>query len=175
MTMPEKLRTGRLSLRLLGPADLDDVHALFSSPGHTIGDGAISDPALTLAWLERRQQRYEEDGLAWYGLWARDETYIGNCGLFLGRCGEEPEIGYEIDLPQRRQGYAAEAAGAVTSAAQAAGSTRVWATIRPANVASVRIVRALGYGFVRCEHDTKGDLDYYLNAPAVGTEPTPGS
>ncbi len=52
MAMREALRTERLSLRLLDPDDLDVVHSLFSSPGHTIGDGPVCDRAVTLAWLE---------------------------------------------------------------------------------------------------------------------------
>jgi len=170
MAMREARRTERLSLRLLDPDDLDVVHSLFSSPGHTIGDGPVCDRAVTLAWLERRQRLHRERGLTWYGLWDRDESFVGSCGVFLGeRCGDEPEIGYEIDVPHRRRGYAREAAGIVTQAAHAAGHPHVWATIRPANAASVRIARAIGYHLVRSEPDSKGDLDYYLNAVAGPT------
>lgn len=163
--MPETLLTERLKLRVLCPDDLDAVHGLFSSPAHTIGDGPIDDRAATLAWLERRQQVYDRDGLAWYGLWNGDSTFVGSCGTFRGdRCGDEPEIGYEIDLRYRRRGFAAEAAGIVTATAQSVGHTNLWATIRPANIASVQIVQGLGYAHVRSQPDYKGDLDYYLNA-----------
>lgn len=69
IAMPPALKTKRLSLRLLRPGDLDVVHALFSSTGHTIGDGPIGESALTLGWLQRRRRLHEESGLAWYGLW----------------------------------------------------------------------------------------------------------
>lgn len=156
MAMPETLWTKRLSLRLLDPDDLDVVHSLFSSPGHTIGDGPVGDRAETLGWLERRRRLHRENGLAWYGLRDREKFFVGSCGVFLGdRCGDEPEIGYEIDLPQRRRGYAREAAGVVTQAAHAAGHVHVWATIRPANLASVRIARAIGYHLFKNESDSK--------------------
>jgi [ribosomal protein S5]-alanine N-acetyltransferase len=161
--MPVSTRTQRLKLRLLRPGDFDVVHSLFSSSGHTIGDGPVTDPAWTREWLEHRQQRYQENGLAWYGLWESDGTFVGSCGAFLGRCGDEPEIGYEIDLRWRRRGYATEAVKVVTNAVHAAGHARVWATIRPANVASIRIARAVGYHFDRSEPDSNGDLDYYLS------------
>jgi len=166
--MPRTLRTERLGLRLLDPEDLDVVHILFSSPGHTIGNGPVLERAETLAWLERRQLRHRVNGLAWYGLRDRDGSFVGNCGVFLGdRCGDDPEIGYEIDVPQRRRGYAREAAGIVTQAAHAAGHDQVWASIRPANLASVLIARAIGYSLVRSEADAKGDLNYYLNVVGV--------
>lgn len=164
MAMPEALQTKRLSLRLLGPTDIDVVHALFSSSGHTIGDGPVSESALTLVWLERRKRLHEENGLAWYGLWDRDENFVGTCGTFLGRCGEEPEIGYEIALSRRGHGFASEAAGLVTHACHAAGHAQIWATIRPANIASVRTVQANGYVLIRSEPDAKGVLDYYRHA-----------
>lgn len=161
--MPISTGTQRLTLRLLGPDDFDVVYLLFSSSGHTIGDGPVTDPAWIRGWLEHRQQRHQESGLAWYGLWEHRERFVGTCGAFLGRRGDEPEIGYEIDVAWRRRGYATEAANAVTEVVQAAGHARVWATIRPANAASIRVARAAGYHFDRSQPDRKGDLHYYLN------------
>jgi RimJ/RimL family protein N-acetyltransferase len=167
MRMPVVLQSKRLSLRILGTADLDPVHALFSSDGHTIGDGPIGDRGVTLEWLKRRTLLYEERGLAWYGLRDGDGSFVGNCGVFGGRCGDEPEIGYEIAQSRRGRGYAAEAVSAVTHAAHAAGQARLWATIRPWNVVSVRTAVANEYRFVRCEPDAKGDLEYYVHEVAT--------
>lgn len=178
MAMPETLQTKRLSLRLLGPTYIDVVHALFSSDGHTIGDGPINDSAVSLAWLQQRSRLHGENGLAWYGLWDRIENFVGTCGAFLGRCGEEPEIGYEVAVTHRRQGYASEAAAVVTQACHTAGHVRIWATIRPANIGSVRILQANKYFFSRSEPDPRGPLDYYrhevesLNQDAEAQGPT---
>ena len=167
--MPPALVSDRLTLRLLGPEHLDVVHALFSSDGHTIGDGPVHDRAATAAWLARRQQRFHEVGLAWYGLWDGNETFVGNCGVFTAaRCGHEPEIGYEIALAHRRRGFATEAARAVTDAAHAAGHHRLWATVRPANLASVRTLRSIGYTFVRTAADLRGPLDHHQSRAPVG-------
>lgn len=167
MGMPVVLRSKRLTLRLLGAADLDAVHALFSSDGHTIGEGPISDPRTTLEWLNRRRELHEETGLAWYGVWEGNDNFVGTCGAFRGRCGDEPEIGYEVAAAHRGKGYASEAAAAVTQACHAAGHTLIWATIRPANTASVRVARASGYLFSRSEADAKGLLDYYVHSGGV--------
>lgn len=167
MTMPVVLQSKRLSLRLVGAAELDAVHALFSSDGHTIGDGPISDSRLTLEWLDRRTRLHEEDGLAWYALWDCEANFLGTCGAFHGRCGDEPEIGDEVAVSSRGRGYAAEAVSVVTHAAHSAGHVRLWATIRPANVASVRTVLANDYRWVRSEPDAKGALDFYVHELAA--------
>ncbi|BDZ57978.1 GNAT family N-acetyltransferase [Barrientosiimonas endolithica] len=115
---------------------------------------------------------YEEVGLAWYGLWDGDGNFVGNCGVFRGRCGDDPEIGYEVALPRRGQGYARAAVRAVTDAAHLVGHRRLWATVRPVNFASVRTVQSNGsvrtvqsngYRSVRRARDAKGDLDYYVH------------
>lgn len=152
-----------LSLRQLDSTDLDHVHALFSSDGHTMGDGPIEDLATTLRWLARRSHAYAVNGFPWYGLWDGDENCVGNCGVFRGRCGDDPEIGYEVALPRRGQGYARAAVRAVTDAAHLVGHRRLWATVRPVNFASVRTVQSNGYRSVRRARDAKGDLDYYVH------------
>ena len=167
--MPPTLVTGRLALRLLGPEHLDVVHALFSGDGHTIGDGPVHDRSATVAWLARREQRFHQAGLAWYGLWEGDGAFVGSCGVFTGdRCGDEPEIGYEIASAHRGHGFATEAARAVTGAAHAAGHHRLWATIRPSNLASARTLRSIGYTFVRTAPDAKGPLEYHQSQTPIG-------
>ena len=47
VAMPVETWTTRLRLRVLNPDDLDIVHPLFSSRGHTVGDGPVADPGWT--------------------------------------------------------------------------------------------------------------------------------
>ena len=165
MAVPETLQTQRRALRLLGHGDLDTVHTLFSSAGHTIGDGPVSSRESTAQWLARRQMRYATQGLAWYGTWAADRTFVGNGGVFVAqRCGAEPEIGYEIDRVFRCHGLAWEADGEVTQAAHEAGYEHLWATIRPSNLVSAHIVRSLGHRLVRSHADSEDSIDYYLSS-----------
>jgi RimJ/RimL family protein N-acetyltransferase len=171
--MRKTMRTARLTLRCLEPDDLRVVHAMHSGEGHTVGDGPIADVAATESWLARRQARYRDQGLAWYGLWDTDRQFVGTCGVFTGeRCGDEPEIGYEIDIPRRGQGFAKEAARAVTEEAHGAGHQHVWATIRPSNQASVHIVNSIGFELVRAQSDAKGALNYYVSTTPRHTNPS---
>lgn len=171
MAMPETLHTARLALRRLGPHDLAVVHALFASPGHTIGDGPSRDQAATAQWLARREARYRGLGLAWYGLWDREDRFVGTCGVFVGkRCHDEPEIGYEVDVARRSQGFAREAARTVTEATHTGGNEHIWATIRPTNLTSARIVCSLGYQLIGTQRDAKGPLDYYRSAGPTSGE-----
>lgn len=160
--MPAEIRTDRLKLRQLSSADLNVVHQLFSSPGHTIGDGPVADSAETFRWLQRREQIYLDAGLAFYGLWTDSGEMVGTCGIFAGdRTLGLAEIGYELDLKYRGRGYASEAAQAVIEATHAAGHSEVWATIRPWNESSTRVIKLLGFNLVRMDPDSKGPLDYY--------------
>ena len=162
--MRRVLSTPRLDLAVFTLEDAAGLHALFSDPAtHTIGSGAVTDLGRTRAWIERRVDVHARLGLAWYALRARGEdTVIGNCGLFAGRTGEdEPEIGYEVQRASRGGGLAAEAAAAVLAEARASGVPRVWATIRPANGASLAIARRFGLVHDRDERDDRGELAFF--------------
>lgn len=72
--------------------------------------------------------------------------FIGYCGLTVGRASvDEPEIAYELFRRVHGQGYATEAASAVLDAAAATGRKRLWATVRPWNAPSFRVLEKLGF------------------------------
>jgi RimJ/RimL family protein N-acetyltransferase len=72
---------------------------------------------------------------------------------------EEPEIAYEI-LPQfRGNGYATEAAGAVSEAAFATGRERLWATVGTWNAPSFRVLEKNGF---HAHHNDFGDRDEFV-------------
>lgn len=167
--MPRSLLTPRLRLSTFTMADVDALHAIFSDPAtHTIGDGAVRSVDETRAWVERRAQRYADHGVAWYAVRGHeDDRLIGNAGLFFGRTGEEPEIGYEIAVGLRGRGYATEAAGAVVTAAGEAGWSRLWATVRPRNAASLAVLSRLHFQQQDIRHDQKGALVFLSLATGV--------
>lgn len=145
--MQRSLHTKRLSLDSFTLDDTIELHEIFSDPQtHTIGDGPFTSVSQTTSWIERRILARDADGLCWYGL--RDQNtgrLIGNCGVFVGRTGvAEPELGYEIRRECQGKGYASEAALAAVAEAERVGIARVWATIRPTNVASLRVVERIG-------------------------------
>lgn len=160
--MPQSLHTPRLRLSMFTPTDAEALHALFSDAAtHTIGNGPVQSLEDTQVWNRRRTQRYAEHGLAWSAVRLHeDERLVGNAGLFFGRTGDEPEIGYEITAGLRGRGYATEAAGAVVRAAGGAGWPRLWATVRPANAASLAVLGRLHFQQESVQQDQKGDLVY---------------
>ncbi|MFF5077691.1 GNAT family N-acetyltransferase [Actinoplanes sp. NPDC000266] len=163
--MRTSLTTPRLRLRHFAADDAPELHGLFSDPlTHTIGNGPFTEMAQTEQWIRNRARARDEHGLCWYAV--RDAgtgSLIGNCGMLTGRTGAvEPEIGYLIGRDHRGRGFASEAARAVLGECRAAGLRRVWSSIRPANVASRRIVEGLGLRVDRVEHDERGELLFYV-------------
>lgn len=165
--MRDRLRTARLDLHLPRASDTSDLHAIFSDPQtNTIGDGPFLSVDQTVRWVAKRRSTYAEHGLAWYVVrLLDDDLLLGHCGMLIGRAtASEPEIGYMIHAPHQGLGYASEAAHAVLAEAAAAGIGRVWATIRPSNAASFRVIEGVGFELDRTDGDAKGLLLYYTRA-----------
>jgi RimJ/RimL family protein N-acetyltransferase len=75
-----------------------------------------------------------------------DKCIIGDVRFEPSRREDSPEIGYSIAPSRRREGYATEAAGAVVDwLFEEGGARRVVAGCDKANIASVHILRNLGF------------------------------
>lgn len=163
--MANELKVGRLEMRAFTLEDLDALHSIFSDPRtHTIGDGAFTAIDQTQSWLEGRIARRAQFGVTWYGVWLPNGLLIGNSGLFIGRTGDEPEFGFEIAADYQGRGYGTAAARAVVEESHRAGFPRLWATVRPANTASMTALKRTGFRRSHLEQDEKGDL-MYLSHP----------
>lgn len=151
-TMAFLIDTERLSLRLRTKDDAEcNLELLREHEGGT---------ELSLGEVEQRMveqsERAHRDGFGLLGIRRRDESIpIGYCGIIIGRgTFEEPEIAYEI-LPRfRGNGYATEAAGAVSDAAFATGRERLWATVATWNAPSFRVLEKNGF---HADHNDYGD------------------
>jgi RimJ/RimL family protein N-acetyltransferase len=76
------------------------------------------------------------------------------------------------------RGYACEAAAAVISECARVHVARVWATVRPSNAASLRVLARVGMQLNRIEHDDRGSLHYLsrtFDAVAQSADPRSGS
>jgi len=154
-----------LELTSVQREDADDLHVLFGDPlTHTIGAGALSHVDHTAGWIDRRLALQREHGLRYYVARHRsDGELVAACGLLLTRASAaEPEIGWEVHHPFRRQGLATEIASRVLQECDRFGLQRVWATIRPSNAASLTVAARVGFRRDRMEHDQKGELMYLL-------------
>ena len=103
------LQTPRLLLCEMSPEDLDFVAAMLAHPEVMRFYPNCYAREGARAWIERQIERYARDG---HGLWlvTRRATQqpVGQVGLTIQQVGdiEEPEIGYHIHRPFRRQGFA---------------------------------------------------------------------
>ena len=105
-------------------------------------------------WIEWNLRNYAEHG---FGLWVIEThagEFVGDCGLTMQEVAGTwmVEVGWHVQSPLRRRGYAAEAAEAVRVAAQEAGVEHLIAIIRPDNLASQGVARRIGFTFEREIH-----------------------
>lgn len=148
-----ELRTERLRLRPLRPADAADMAGLLGGDGEAVRmTERLPDPCTeeaARAWIERRR----EPGQRVFAIErAEDGAFIGCMGFM--RDGAEAGLGYWIGRPHWNRGYATEAGRAVLDHAQALGVRTVEAETFPENAASARVLEKLGFAFAgRTEKD----------------------
>jgi RimJ/RimL family protein N-acetyltransferase len=154
--MPASLESPRL---LLARQRLDDapwLADLFTSRG----GGEVSE-AEARTRIEAMHELTAAHGIGVYVLRSRDDDAPhGYAGIVVGRgTVQEPELAYELLPSSHGQGYATEAARVVLEAAFSTGRRRIWATVRPWNVASLRVLEKLGgFALDRTTSDDRGDI-----------------
>jgi [ribosomal protein S5]-alanine N-acetyltransferase len=143
------LETPRLILREMSLDDLDFVAAMLANADvmRYYPKCYSRDEAAT--WIERQMRRYERHG---HGLWLAIEKKtgepVGQVGLLIQhvRGAMEKEAAYLVHRPFQGRGFATEAGLAVRDFAfDVLGRSRMFALIRPQNVASVNVARKLGF------------------------------
>jgi [ribosomal protein S5]-alanine N-acetyltransferase len=146
--MPVTLETQRLVFRELTWGDIDFVFKMLSHPQVMRFYPRCYTRKESRTWLERQRDRYLQYG---HGLWLVSDkntlTPVGQVGLvtqFL-RDKHEIEVGYLIQFPYWRQGFATEAAMACRDYAfDFLGKKRVISLIRPENRPSRGVALKLG-------------------------------
>ncbi|MBL1120798.1 GNAT family N-acetyltransferase [Streptomyces sp. 110] len=153
--MPLHLETARLTLSPWAESDADDHRALAAERGN--GMPSVEDNRRV---IQAQLAAPARTGLALLVVNRRDVgDFIGYCGLTVGRTSvDEPEIAYELFRRVHGQGYATEAASAVLDAAIATGRKRLWATVRPWNTPSFRVLEKLGFERDHLSTDDRGGL-----------------
>lgn len=153
--MAAHLETERLTLRPWADTDAEELRALFAERGE--GTPTAEEARRDIEVLREREAAA---GISLLPIVRRQEgDVIGYCGLVVGRSTvEEPEIAYELFRRVHGHGYATEAARAVIAAAAATGRTRLWATTRPANEPSLRVLEKTGFTHHRTTRDDRGDV-----------------
>jgi ribosomal-protein-alanine N-acetyltransferase len=164
------LHTERLILRELTP---DDTPALAPILGdaevmrHSVA-GVLSEKA-TGEFIDWCRMSYRERG---FGPWAVVEkstlTLAGFCGLNAERVDEkdEVEIGYRLATGFWGKGLGTEAArSAMSYGFEQLGLSSLIAIVQPTNLASVNVIKKLGFGgFVHSQYHRQGVRIYRMTA-----------
>ncbi|WP_310724282.1 GNAT family N-acetyltransferase [Streptomyces sp. N2A] len=157
----EELRTARLSLRRPTEADVGAILAIHRDP-----ETCAHNPSDALARFEEAELLYRRWDKQWqqhgYGYWVvrRHDSaqQLGFCGIKPMELHGSPVLNlfYRFATSAWGQGFAGEAAGAVTAwASRQVPDIPLIARVRPANVASQRV--AVRAGLRRAQHlDTEG-------------------
>lgn len=138
MTLP--IETDRLILRPAHEDDLDDMHAVLSSPEATRWWSTPPHPTIdvTRDWLAAM---IAGGGAGLDMVIERDGRVIGKAGFY-----RPPDIGYILHPDHWGQGLATEALTAVLDRLfNATDHARATADVDPENAASLRVVQKLGF------------------------------
>jgi [ribosomal protein S5]-alanine N-acetyltransferase len=158
--MSVELRTERLWLRPIEPADRGALHALWTAPEvrRFLWDDRVIDLATVDGVIERSVARFAAEG---FGHFALRESAAGplrgTCGLHRYTPTAEPELLYSLAPSCWGRGFATEATRAVIADAFARlALPRVLARADVPNRASVRVMERLGMRYVG--EDVEGGL-----------------
>jgi RimJ/RimL family protein N-acetyltransferase len=159
--MALELETERLRMRLWQKSDAVWYRDLVAERG---GDVPTLEAARDKV-VAARDGAFER-GIALLAVERKGEgDSIGYCGLTVGRSTlSEPEIAYELFRRVHGHGYATEAASRVVDAARATGRDRLWATTRPWNVASLRVLAKLSFERHHNTWDERGEVVWCTRA-----------
>lgn len=143
------LETDRLRLRWFDAGDAAFVLALVNDPAWiaNIGDRGLRNEDDARGWIAQRLVRaYVRDG---FGLWAIERKYdgalVGMCGFVDRDSLPAIDLGYALAPAFRGEGYACEAARAsIAYGRDVLGVRRVLALVKPGNLASLRVLAAVG-------------------------------
>jgi len=163
------LATTRLVIRPFATSDAGFIVELVNDPAWLlyIGDKNVRSLDDAARYIENGPRAmYQRVG---FGLWLvalKDGTPIGMCGLIRRDDLEDVDLGFAFLPRYRRNGYAFEAARRVLEhGRRALGLVRIVAITVPANVASVNLLRKLGFAREKTVVRNDEVLDLYAYAP----------
>jgi RimJ/RimL family protein N-acetyltransferase len=132
------IETERLLIRELGPADAEQLFALWVEPANERVDFTPERPP------DEQVRRWIES--AW-GVWERETgELVGDCSVSFDNGFLEWELSYGFRRDRWGRGYASEAAEAcVRYGFEVLGVEKIVADVDPANPASVRVLEKLGF------------------------------
>ena len=164
------LTTERLMIREFSESDFPALYAMCTDPS-------------TASFMEERHADYETEkekhnayirniypffDLALWGIYEKHTgTLIGRAGFSLPEDDSDTfSLGYLIDTPYRRCGYAKELIPALLAYAAEQGYTEISARIKQDNYASVKTLEQCGFPYDRSVDVTQGIITYVISLNA---------
>ncbi|QUL54050.1 GNAT family N-acetyltransferase [Paenibacillus tritici] len=143
-----QLETKRLLIREFVPGDVRQVHEYASDPAvakYMIwGPNSLEDTREYIRHMLDLQQEEPRQGFEYAVVLKESNKLAGGCGLHISGAGQG-EIGYCFNPSYWGQGYASEASAALLEwGFQELGLHRIYATCRPENIGSARVMQKLG-------------------------------
>jgi RimJ/RimL family protein N-acetyltransferase len=130
-----------------------------------IGEGALSYQEAR-DYVLRYQKHWDIRGLGGWTIRRRtSDEVLGN--IFLRPTPDKGvvEVGYALLRRSWRNGYATESLGAVIEYARCRGFKTIVAVVRPANLASAKVLLRCGFDFDRAR-ETQGQTRHYYTLEA---------
>jgi RimJ/RimL family protein N-acetyltransferase len=160
------INTGRLSLRAISTADLDDFYAVYSNPEvmRYWSTPPLADIDAASKLIDEIREDIERHEILKWGIALRPEgNLIGSVTLFhLDFTHRRAEIGYALGRAYWGNGYMQETLKAVLSFAfKDLNLHRIEADVDPRNHASVRTLERLGFqreGYLRERWQVNGEV-----------------
>lgn len=153
--------TARLILREMNEKDFDALNAVLADSDIMKHYPYSFDNARVRKWICTNMERYRVLG---FGLWAvtlKDTgEMIGDCGLTMQNINGfiRPEIGYHIRADRQKNGYAKEAAIAVSNWAFANTPFKtLYSYMKADNIPSRKTAESIGMHFVESYVDDEGE------------------
>lgn len=168
--------TKRLLVRHFQEDDLDVFAELCADPVvmRYVEDGETLPRDTVAHWIDVCRTKYASRG---YGTSAVFEkatgTFIGYCGVVRAPGNDFDELIYVFHRRVWGQGYATEVGAAMLQYVfERAPLERIYATVHPDNLASVRVLTKLGFAFYRLEDDSGTPVAFYsVSREALGDAP----
>jgi RimJ/RimL family protein N-acetyltransferase len=156
-----ELTTARCMLRPVTAADVEPLHAMWTSAGvrRFLWDDEIISVDRARAVIDQSERSFAERGFGLWGAWAAGSPRLIGFGAYWPfRDPPELELLYGVAEAEWGKGYAPEIARAVLRYCfDALDLPDVRASTDAGNAASVRVLEKLGFTFV--ERKTVGGLD----------------
>lgn len=145
-----RLLTARTTLQPLGPADVDDVHAIWTHADvrRYLCDDRVVSLQQSRDWLTTSARNFDTRGFGLWGVRVEGGAMAGVVGCQRWPSSDEPELMYALLPAWWRQGLATEATQAVLAHVfERLGHPLAVAATDPPNLASIRVLDRLGMVF----------------------------